>query len=161
MNICLVAIRDWLVSLSTAAGIVSVAVGVLLALREYKLKVRAEVRLALSAQVESDVKLLKLFVEIMEVAHARGQSVVVSEKLFEAMLPKLQAAGVSDVKDAAVITLPVGVAAQDAAIAAICELGKKHLFLRPVALRALESLSTFKPTVAAPFLEDLRSHRGA
>jgi hypothetical protein len=157
----LTTIKDWLVPGSTTVGIFSVVAGALLALREYKLKARAEARLAQSAQVESDIKLLKLFVEIMDIAHARGQSVVVSDKLFEALLPKLQAAGLSDVKSAAVITLPVGSAAQDAAIAAICVLGKKHPILRPVAMRALESLSTFKANIAGPLLEELRNHRGA
>jgi hypothetical protein len=156
----LAAIKDWLVPFSTSVGIVAVVVGLLLSLREYNLKLRAEARLAESAQVESDIKLLKLFVEIMDIAHARGPSMVVSDKLFEAMLPKLQEAGVSDIKAAAVITLPIGSAAQDAAISAICELGKKHPILRPVAIRALESLSTFKAEIAAPLLEELHNHRG-
>lgn len=157
----LAALKDWLVPASSAIGIVSVAVGSLLALRDYKLKARAEARLVDSAQVESDIKLLKLFVEIMDIAHARGQSVVVSEKLFEAIIPRLQAEGVTDIKSAAVITLPIGAAAQDAAIAAIAVLGTKHAILLPVALRALESLCSFKANIAGPLLEDLRRHRKA
>ena len=156
----LAALKDWLVPVSSAIGIVSVVVGSLLALRDYKLRARAEARLADSARIESDIKLLKLFVEIMDIAHARGASVVVSDKLFEALIPKLQAQGVTDIKSAAVITLPIGAAAQDAAIAAIAVLGMKHEILLPVAIRALESLSTFKANIAGPLLEDLRRHRG-
>jgi hypothetical protein len=151
--------KDWLVPLSTAGGIVAAVWGGLLTLREYKLKLQAEVRLSQSAQVEADVKLLKLFVEIMNVAHGRGESLLASEKLFEAMLPKLREQGQTDVKDAAVVTLPVGGAAQDAAIAAIGELGKRHTLLRSVALQALQSLASFKPDVANPALAELRAHR--
>jgi len=53
----------------------------------------------------------------------------------------------------AIIILPVGVAAQDAAICAIWVLGKKHEVLKPVAIQAL---SIFKPKVASPYLEDLK-----
>ena len=154
----LAALKDWLVPLSTAGGIVAAVWGGLLALRDYKLKLQAEARLANAARVEADVKLLSLFIEVMNVAHARGQSLLVSEKLFEAMWPKLQAQGRTDVKDAAVITLPVGAASQDAAIAAIGELGKKHALLRPSALHALRSLATFKPAVANPVLSELEAH---
>jgi hypothetical protein len=154
-------LKDWLVPVSSALGIVSLAITSALALREYKLKARAEARLADSARVESDIKLLTLFVDIMDIAHARGQSVVVSEKMFEALAPRLQAAGITDPKSAAYITLPVGFAAQDAAIAAIAVLGKKHSILFPVALRALESLNTFKANIVGPLLEDLRRHPGA
>ncbi|MFH1218832.1 MAG: hypothetical protein V1694_00030 [Candidatus Eisenbacteria bacterium] len=155
----LVALKEWLVPISTSGGIVAAVWGGLIALRDYKLKLQAETRLAQIAQVEADVKLLNLFIEIMNVAHARGTTVLASDKLFEAMLPKLQAQGKMDVKDAAIITFPVGAASQDAAIAAIGELGKRHALLRPAALRALQSLATFKPEVANPVLVELQAHR--
>ena len=154
----LVAIKEWLVPTSTFGGIVAAIWGGLFTLRDYQLKLQAETRLAQTAQVEADVKLLNLFVEIMNVAHARGTSVLASEKLFEAMFTKLQAQGKMDVKDAAIITFPVGVASQDAAIAAIGELGKRHALLRPAAIRALQSLTTFKHEVANPVLLELQAH---
>lgn len=154
----LVALKGWLVPISTSGGIVAAVWGGLIALRDYKLKLQAETRLAQTAHVEADVKLLNLFIKIMNVAHARGTSVLASEKLFEAMFTKLQAQGKMDVKDAAIITFPVGAASQDAAIAAIGELGKRHALLRPAAIRALQSLATFKPEVANPVLVELQAH---
>lgn len=151
-------LKEWLIPISTSGGIIAAVWGGLIALRDYKLKLQAETRLAQTAQVEADVKLLNLFTEIMNVAHARGASVLASEKLFEAMLPKLQSQGNMNVKDAAVITFPVGMVSQDAAIAAIGELGKRHLLLRPAALRALQSLGTFKPDVANSVLNELQKH---
>jgi len=131
-------------------------VAAFMTLREYKLKLRAEVRLANAANIESDVKLLTLFTQLMEIAHARGPSMLVSDKLFEAMWPHLQKAGVSDPRSAALITTPVGAASQDAAIAAIAALGRKHKVLRPVALSALESLAGFKPQPAKKFFDELK-----
>ncbi|MBM4276827.1 MAG: hypothetical protein FJ130_02960 [Deltaproteobacteria bacterium] len=58
--------------------------------------------------------------------------------------------------DNAVINLPVGIAAQDAAICAIWVLGNRHEVLKPVAIQALTSLLSFKPEVAGPYLEDLK-----
>jgi hypothetical protein len=153
----LAALKEWLVPISTSGGIVAAAWGALIALRDYKLKLQAETRLAQAAQVEADVKLLNLFIEIMNVAHARGPSVLASEKLFEVMLPKLQADGNMNVKDAAIITFPIGAASQDAAIAAIGELGKRHTLLRSAAFHALQSLAAFKPNVAKPVLEELEA----
>lgn len=134
-----------LVPLSVAISILSVAVGIWLSLREYRLKVKAETRLAKSAEVEAQIKLLKLFTEIMNIAHARGESLF-SEKRAELMsrpeiVNALHTQGYKiDFDDLGVITLPIGAAAQDAAIAAVGELGKRHEILRPVAKQALESL---------------------
>jgi hypothetical protein len=155
-----ITIKEWLVPASTAISLLSVAVSIVISLRQYQLKLKEEIRLTYNAQIESDIKLLKLFTEIMNIAHARGESII-SDKLLELMVhPEIQAKlsinNRTDFRDAAVITLPVGGAAQDAAIAAICELGKKHLLLRPIALRALESLSQFKRDIALPYFEQLQ-----
>lgn len=154
-------IKELLVPISAAISILSISVGILISLRQYRLKARAEIRLAESARVESDIKLLKLFTEIMNIAHARGESVV-SDKMLELMLKPEHLSAMAggkaiDIKDAAVITLPVGAAAQDAAIAAICELGKKHEILRASSLQALESLAKFKEPVVSPYLRELSS----
>lgn len=156
-------LKDWLVPISTFVAVITASIGGLLALREYKLKARAEARLAKTAELESDVKLLKLFTELMDIAHARAGSHV-SEKAIERLLsPELikqfniSGANLSSTLQNAIITLPVGVAAQDAAIAAIWTLGKRHSMLNPIAVRALESLSTFKGEVVAPYLRDLKN----
>jgi hypothetical protein len=158
-------IKDWLIPVSTFAGIVATAVGIWLSLRDWRLKVQAETRLKDSAEVEAQVTLLKLFTEIMTIAHARG-GYYVSEKAIELLLSqgvaqRLPAGTNVRVKDfleeGAILTIPVGAAAQDAAIAAIFVLGKRHEVLRDVAIQALRSLCSFKKEVAEPYLKMLES----
>jgi hypothetical protein len=98
----------------------------------------------------------------MTTAHARGGTQV-SEKAVEKILTPeilkelgLNGRNLKDVLSNAVIYLPVGVAAQDAAICAIWVLGRRHEVLKPVAIQALTSLAVFKEQVAAPYLEDLK-----
>lgn len=74
-----------LVPISTFVSLITASSGGWLALREYRLKVEAEIRLKESAEVEADIKLIKLFTEIMNIAHARGEGYV-SEKAIEILL---------------------------------------------------------------------------
>lgn len=157
-------LKDWLVPLSTFITLITASVGGWMSLREYRLKVQAETRLARSSELEADVHLLKLFTEIMSIAHARGTTEV-SDKVIEKLLtPEMMKELGASIKDLhaviqdSVIIHPVGVAAQDAAIAAIWVLGIKHEILRPIAIQALTSLGGFKAKVSRPYLEDLRSH---
>jgi len=156
-------LADLLIPISTFVTLITASIGGWLALKEYRLKVKAETRLAESSEIESDVKLLKLFTEIMDIAHGRG-GYEVSEKVMEKILSpevikqfNVTRANLSDLINDAIITLPVGVAAQNAAISAIWVLGKKHSVLNPVAIQALESLSKFKGEVAKEYLEDLKT----
>lgn len=156
-------IKEWLVALSTVGTLITLSTGVWLSLHEYRLKLRAERRLSQSNQVEMDIQLIKLFTEIMNIAHARG-GYHVSEKAIERILtPELLQIFDSKnipinhiLNDNAVLRLPVGEAAQDAAIAAIGTLGKRHEMLYSIAERALQSLLSFKGKVAAPILRDLQ-----
>lgn len=157
-------LKDWLVPVSTFVTLMTASIGGWLALKEYRLKVKAEIRLTQSTELEADIKLLKLFTEIMTIAHARGGTQI-SEKAIERLLSPevIKALGLSgpDIRGAienAVINIPVGVAAQDAAICAIWVLGNRHEVLKPVAIQALESLSGFKGDVVAPYLDDLKSN---
>jgi hypothetical protein len=132
--------------------------------KRVSVKIKAETCLTQSAELEADIKLLKLFTEIMTIAHARGGTQV-SEKAIEKLLSpetiKTLGLSVSDIRgtiENAVINLPVGVAAQDAAICAIWVLGNRHEVLKPVAIQALKSLAGFKAKVASPYLEDLKSN---
>jgi hypothetical protein len=149
-----------IVQLSTPLSIVTVAIGAWLSLREYRLKVQAETRIAESEQIESDIKLLKLFTEIMDIAHGRG-GYQISEKLIEKFVtPEViqRLPGENQLKalvDLMIIHLPVGKAAQDAAIAAIGVLGGRHAVLRPIAVQALRSLTSFKAEVAQGYLDIL------
>ena len=155
-------VKDWLVPVSTFVTLVTGSIAGWLSLREYRIKVQAEARLARAEETESDVKLLKLFTEIMDIAHSR-RSHVLSEKAVERMLSpdmydklNLNNLSVKDILASAVVILPVGAAAQDAAISAIAELGEKHPNLRQVAIQALESLQEVKPDIAKKNLDRLR-----
>jgi len=156
-------IKEWLVPASTCITLITASIGGWLSLREYRLKVKADIRLTQSTELEADIKLLKLFTEIMNIAHARG-GVQVSEKAIEKILSPevIKELGITkiDIKaaiDNAVISLPVGIAAQDAAICAIWVLGKRHNVLKPVAIQALMTLSGFK-TEAISYLEDIQAN---
>ncbi len=155
-------IKDWLVPASTFVTLITASIGGWLALRQYRLKVKSETRLTQSAELEADIKLLKLFTEIMNIAHGRGGTQV-SEKTIEKMLSPevikelgLSGTNIRGAIDNAIISLPVGIAAQDAAICAIWVLGNRHEVLKPVAIQALTSLSSFKLGVTGPYLEDLK-----
>ena len=73
-------------------------------------------------------KLMEHFTDLMKVAHARATKAGEPE---------------------------IGVASQDAAIAGIWQLGRKHKILRPVAIQGLKTLCQFKKDVAEPYLNDL------
>lgn len=151
-------IREWLISGSAAAAIMSTSFAVFRFLADYSVKVRAEARLAKSAEIENEVKLLKLFTEIMDIAHARGRAEL-SEKAVELLLREKERAGereIGRILENAVVVMPVGLAAQDAAIAAIAVLGTKYEILRPSAVQALQSLSTFKPN-AQVYLSQIKN----
>ena len=156
-------LTELLIPISTFVTLITASIGGWLALKEYRLKVKAETRLAESSELESDIKLLKLFTEIMDIAHGRG-GYEVSEKVMEKILSpevlkqlNVKEANLRDLIRDAIISFPVGVAAQDAAISAIWVLGKKHSVLTPVAIQALESLSEFKGEVTKEYLEDLKT----
>lgn len=59
----------------------ALVVGAAVATHEYRLKARAEARLADAMRAEVDVKLVALFNELMPVAHARGAPLVVESAL--------------------------------------------------------------------------------
>jgi hypothetical protein len=157
------AVKDWLVPVSGSFALVVSALGARIALKELGLKLAAEARLRYSSQVEADIQLLKVFTEIMALAHGRGPDHV-SERAIEFLLKDKTLAEVAQdgrklsdvIRDTAILSLPVGSAAQDAAIAAIATLGRRHEILRDAAIQALESLSTFKKDVAAKQLARLR-----
>ena len=161
-NMSLEAINELLVPISTSITLIVTAIGVWLSLKEYRLKVKAETRLAESAEIESDVKLLNLFSETMEIAHARG-GYKVSEKAMEKILtPEFikKLGGNVDLRDLieyAIVSLPVGIAQQNAAICAIWMLGKKHPTLAPIAIQGLETLNSFKGDVVQDYLNDLKN----
>ena len=113
---------------------------------------KSEERLQESTRSEIDARLSKLFAELMWLAHARGESQI-SEKCVEQLFEK----GIITREDfddpeslrkkleaACILTFPVGLASQDAAIASIAVLGRRHEILREPARTALNSLKSIK-----------------
>jgi hypothetical protein len=158
-------LKDWIVTISASFTLISVAVGIWMALREYRLKLRAERRLEKSAEIEAEIRLQKHFTELMVVANGRS-GYHVSENAVEYLLSDLKT-GKSEppdlktlnqaFRDLAILRLPVGSAAQDAAVAAIASLTNRHEILRAVGIQALESLVD-PPTsrFAKKYLEELK-----
>jgi hypothetical protein len=156
-------VREWMLVVSGSITLLSVAVSSWLALRQYRLKLKEEERLSVSARTETDIRLVKAFSELMEIAHARSGHVL-SEKTVESLFSQnaITEKELADPKmlnhkleTAAVFTLPVGLAAQDAAIAAIVTLGARHEVLMRPALQALETMKSFKPEIASKYLQQL------
>ena len=66
---------------------VSFSVATIFALLEYRLKLKAEKRVAISQQAETDVRLIQAFTELMNIANGRG-GYVTSEKLIEELFKR-------------------------------------------------------------------------
>ncbi|TMK34110.1 MAG: hypothetical protein E6G58_12245 [Actinobacteria bacterium] len=137
-------------------------------LKEAGLKREAEKRLAESAQVESDARLLATFVELMGKAHARGATTL-AESATEAIISSGGPLAPKDLKElndlvgAAVAVHPVGAAEVEAAIAAVAELGIRHPLLLEPALAGLSQIATWNKTSKAlpSALEMLKAGKGA
>ena len=152
-------LKDLLVPISSFIALLTVSVGVWLSLKEYRLKLKSEARLSQSAQVEADIRLLKVFTEIMDIAHSRRGSVI-SEKSIEKMFDKgiLTTDDFNDLKKlnkkietVSVLNLPVGLSAQEAAIAAIATLVKRHPdVLKEPGIVGLQSLRGWPKTDKIP-----------
>src|SRR3954452_5418823 len=69
----LAAVRDWILVLSASATLLSVAASVWLGVQQYRLKLKAEERLARSAQAETDLRLLSAFADLVQDATSTGK----------------------------------------------------------------------------------------
>jgi hypothetical protein len=132
-------IKELLVPVATSVTLLSVAISSWLALRQYRLKLKSE-------KIENDIKLVKAFCDLLNIAHARSQTIYVEsylDKLFEReIITKADFHGLNldkKIQSGAVI-LPIGAAAQDAAIAAVATLGLRHDVLHEASIQALSSL---------------------
>jgi hypothetical protein len=152
--------KEWILVASGSIALISASISSWLALREYRLKLRAETRVANSEKAESDIRLLKAFTELNDIANGRG-GYQVSDKLIEELFKreifsKADFADLNALKarigEFPVVYLPVGGAAQDAALAAIATLGLRHEVLRDAALQALESATGFRKEIAEKYL---------
>jgi hypothetical protein len=160
-------LKEWLIPISASFTLFSVGISSWLAVKDYRLKLKAEERLRHSSQVEADIRLIKLFTEIMDIAHARRDHYL-SEEVVKALfqqgiITKEDFDDPNDLKKVskklmpAIITPPIGLAAQDAAMAAIYSLAKRNEILRDVAIQALESMKSFKPREAEKYLNMLKN----
>lgn len=141
----LAGLQSWVTVTAASMSMLAVATGIWLSLREYRIKVRGEARQQKTADIDAEVRLHTQFTELMQIANARS-GYVLSEATAQYMLGALGEAERSPaevrriVNDAAVMTLPVGSASQDAAIAAIASLTQRYEVLREPGLQALRSL---------------------
>lgn len=147
---------DILIPYASAFALITIAIGIWLPLQQYSLKLKSQ-------KVETDIKLMTLFTQIMSIAHARGGYTVsekIIEKLFDNKILTEDELKNSDILNkrlggASILTTPVGVAEQDAAIAAIAVLAKRHEVLKEVAIEGLISIKSFKKDIAEKYLKEL------
>lgn len=148
-------LKEWILVGTGFVSLVSVAATAIWAIREFGLKQKAEARAAKKEEAETDVRLLKAFTELMDIANGRG-GYEVSEKIIEevfksdiftkADLVDL-VSGKKKIGEFPVIYKPVGLPSQHAALAAIATLANKHEVLREASIQALESATTCNPPI--------------
>jgi len=133
-------------------SLIVAVIGVWKTLAVVRIKIEAETRLKVTAEIESQIKLLELFARLMDVAHARS-----GYHFSEIIAKHLVDTGNSDYSSA-IASFPVGIASQDAAISAIANLAIKHEILREPAIQGLESIKTFKPEMASKHLQRISQY---
>ena len=151
-------IKELLVPIATSVTLLSVAISSWLALRQYRLKLRSE-------KIENDIKLVKAFSELMSLAHARSQTTY-SEKFLDKLFEKeiisnadFQGFDLGRKIQTAALTVPIGLAAQTAAIAAVATLGLRHDVLKDASIQGLESLVGAVPQLQPVVAEHLQAAR--
>ncbi len=142
---------EWVVQLATAISLLIAAITGAATLREYRLKLQAEKRQQESTQAEIDLRMIKLFVEVMQLATGYGNASI-SEKAIEQVFEK----GLITQEDfndptklnrklSSCFIYPLTASpAQNAAIAALQVLSDRYEILYQPAKVALESLQNDK-----------------
>jgi hypothetical protein len=143
-------------------GIITTSFTLIITLLQFKLKSKVQTEMIKNKNIESQIKMIKLFSELMNIAHARGDTEI-SEKLVEHIVSKY--GNIIDenerikfkkiIGDTVYLTKPIGLAAQDAAIAAIYSLGIRYDFLYDSALQGLKTLNIFKENVTKEYIEKM------
>lgn len=158
-------IKDWLIPVSTFITLLTVSIGTYQSLKEYRLKLKAEIRLSQSAEVDMDIKLMQGFTQLLALAHARKGNYL-SEKTVEKMFEKELFTEEElhnpnklnrKIEQVAILNIYSGVAEQDAFVAAITNLGLKHEILRTPVIQALETMMTFIPNTAEKYLNRIKN----
>lgn len=143
-------VSNTLIPISTFITLISITSGIWIAIGKYSINVASEKRLNKNANIESDIKLLTSFTEMLNIAHARYPPIV-SEKAIECLLGKINIMPLDSLANyqlqllikSAIIYPEYGTAAQDAAIAAIYNFGKNHEILREPAICGLRSIRLY------------------
>jgi len=160
------------VAVASLIAIIVTVYQIKLSLKEYRLKLEAEKRLAESARAESDIRLFQLFTEILYVASGRKGDGIFSKEIFDVLVQKhiltdddfkdLDAIK-AKVSQAAVIAQSPGAASANAAFASIATLAKEHPVLYESAIAALESFRTdnWNRQLSEKYLDLIRKNRDA
>jgi hypothetical protein len=162
-------IKDWIIPISSFMGIIATAIAIWLSLKEYRLKLQAEIRLSESTRAETDIRLLQLFTEILSIASGRKGEAVFSKEILDLLIQR----GVltdEDFKDidklkskisrATIIAQTPGLESKNAAYASIATLAKNHPVLYEPAIEALETCRQWDPQLSEKYLKVIRENRG-
>ena len=159
-------LKEWLIPISTFITLISTSIGILLSLKQYRLKVQAEIRLKESARAETDIRLLQLFTEILTTATARKGEPILVEKVIEELFQKeilnlkdLSDANVNHVREKlselALLQPLLGASSMTAAFASIATLANRHEVLRAPAIQALETFRDWQPELSEKYLKEI------
>lgn len=163
-------IKDWLIPVASFIAIIPTSIGVWLSLKEYRLKLQAETRLAESTRAETDIRLLQLFTEILYIASGRKGEAVFSKEILDLLiqrnvlteddfnnLDQLK----NKISQAAVIAQTPGATSSNAAFASIATLAIRHPVLYESAIEALESFQNqnWNQQLSEKYLNAIRSNK--
>ena len=158
-------IKDWLIPVASFIALIPTSIGVWLALKEYRLKLQAETRLAESTRAETDIRLLQLFTDLLYIASGRKGEAVFSKEILDLLIQKniitdddfKNADSLkSKISQATLIAQTPGELSANAAFASIATLAKRHPVLYEPAIEALESSQQWKPQLSEKYLNSIR-----
>lgn len=141
-------LREWLLTLAGVLSLISVSASVVVAVREYRLKVRAEERQREASQAETDVKIAQLLADLLQIAEARAlpvhSSAAVEQLFAHGLVPDTIARDPVSMRewlrDACTFNPMYGSGSQVAAIQSVGVLGGRYAVLERSARAGLTSL---------------------
>lgn len=162
-------IKDWLIPISTFITLISTSIGIWLSLKQYRIKLFTEIRLKESSRAEMDIRLLKLFTEILIIATGRKGEIILSDKIVEELVKNnkldftdLTAGNMDKIRTSvartAILEPLVGQSSLSAAFASIATLAIRHRVLRLSALQALEDFKEWQPELSQKYIDEINAH---
>jgi hypothetical protein len=165
-------LEELLVPLSGFVALGSIAISSWLAVLGYRLKLESEKRLNDASTIQSNVILLKSFIQMMLIANSRYDPIL-SEKVIDNLFQNKiitaedyqnneKIAFAKEKLETSLIIPHYGIASQEAAIGAIYSLGKDNPILLDAAIGGLTSIYSWHPDTELKktlevFLNDLTS----